>query len=215
MIKTFLNGVQLPVNPIDDLTLHYQGNNQRIEIVSMGDITRIGNQKLIGVELQSLFTDGDYPFLALSSPRDPGYYVELITDCLADKEPIRFVCTGEGIDVNMQCCIEDFKEAHRAGEAGEIYYTLSMTEYRRPVIKRIKAVATRTAAAVSTTRTEKKPTAAKTHTVKYGDTLWGLAKAYYGDGSLYTKIYEANRDISSNPNNIYVGQVYKIPPLGG
>jgi len=33
------------------------------------------------------------------------------------------------------------------------------------------------------------------HKVKKGDTLWKIAEYYYGDGSLYTKIFEAKGDI--------------------
>lgn len=51
----------------------------------------------------------------------------------------------------------------------------------------------------------------KTYTIKKGDTLWAIAKKYYGNGSQYTKIYNANKDKISNPNKIYPGQVIKIP----
>ena len=51
----------------------------------------------------------------------------------------------------------------------------------------------------------------RTYTIKKGDTLWGIAKKYYGKGSLYTKIYNANKDKIKNPNLIYPGQVIKIP----
>ena len=32
------------------------------------------------------------------------------------------------------------------------------------------------------------------HEVKKGETLWKIAVQYYGDGALYTKIFEANKD---------------------
>ena len=52
----------------------------------------------------------------------------------------------------------------------------------------------------------------KTYTVKSGDCLYNIAKKYYGDGSKYTKIYEANKKIiGSNPNLIKAGQVLTIP----
>lgn len=51
----------------------------------------------------------------------------------------------------------------------------------------------------------------KTYTVKKGDTLWGIAKTYYGNGARYTQIYDANKGIIKNPNLIYVGQVFTIP----
>jgi len=49
------------------------------------------------------------------------------------------------------------------------------------------------------------------HQVKKGDTLWKIAEHYYGDGSLYTKIFGVNRDILDDPNVIKVGQKLRIP----
>jgi len=48
--------------------------------------------------------------------------------------------------------------------------------------------------------------------VMKGDTLWGIAKTYYGDGRMWSRIYEANRAvIGVNPNKIYPGQKLEIP----
>jgi LysM repeat protein len=49
------------------------------------------------------------------------------------------------------------------------------------------------------------------HVVVRGDTLSALAKKYYGKASLYPRIFEANRDILSDPNLIKVGQRLRIP----
>lgn len=53
--------------------------------------------------------------------------------------------------------------------------------------------------------------ATRTYTVKKGDCLWAIAKQFYGDGSAYTRIYDANTKQIANPNLIYVGQVLVIP----
>ena len=45
-----------------------------------------------------------------------------------------------------------------------------------------------------------------------GDTLGGIAKKYYGSAGKYMKIFEANREIISDPNKIYPGQKIRIPP---
>jgi nucleoid-associated protein YgaU len=44
-----------------------------------------------------------------------------------------------------------------------------------------------------------------------GDTLGAIAKRYYGNASKYMKIFEANKDIISDPNKIYPGQKIRIP----
>jgi nucleoid-associated protein YgaU len=47
--------------------------------------------------------------------------------------------------------------------------------------------------------------------IKSGDTLSGIAAKYYGKGSLYPRIFEANREIIKNPDLIYPGQKIRIP----
>ena len=59
------------------------------------------------------------------------------------------------------------------------------------------------------TSKSKKKTTYKMYTVKRGDTLWAIAKKYYGSGAKYTKIATANK--LKNPNIIKIGQKLKIP----
>lgn len=61
------------------------------------------------------------------------------------------------------------------------------------------------------TSSPSKSTAQRTYTVKKGDCLWNIAKKFYGNGSAYTKIYDANTNKIANPNLIYPGQVFVIP----
>ena len=49
------------------------------------------------------------------------------------------------------------------------------------------------------------------HTVVSGDTLWAVSKAYYGKGSRYMEVFEANKPMLKHPDKIYVGQVLRIP----
>lgn len=50
----------------------------------------------------------------------------------------------------------------------------------------------------------------------WGDTLWDLAEQYYGDGSQWEKIYNANTDQIDDPSTIYPGQRLLIPfKIGG
>ena len=51
----------------------------------------------------------------------------------------------------------------------------------------------------------------QTYVVQKGDTLSKIALDHYGDAQLYTKIFEANRDVLSDPNKIKPGQKLRIP----
>lgn len=51
----------------------------------------------------------------------------------------------------------------------------------------------------------------RTHKVVRGDTLWGLAQRYLGNGLRWPEIYRLNASQIRNPHWIYPGQVFKIP----
>jgi len=54
-------------------------------------------------------------------------------------------------------------------------------------------------------------TDAVTYTVVAGDTLWSISGKYYGTGTKWGMIYEANKAILQNPKMIFAGQVLVIP----
>jgi len=51
----------------------------------------------------------------------------------------------------------------------------------------------------------------QSHLVRRGDTLWHIARAHYGSGIRYTKIFENNRDKIRDPHWIYPGQRFVLP----
>ena len=89
-------------------------------------------------------------------------------------------------------------------EKNEIWNAIkTIPEWRDEVVADIKVVGGSAAAPA--------PAAAKTYTVKSGDTLSGIAKAQLGSAGDYMKIFDANRDQLSDPDKIKPGQVLKIP----
>lgn len=51
--------------------------------------------------------------------------------------------------------------------------------------------------------------------VQPGNTLWAMSQARFGDGQRYMRIFDANRDQIRNPDLIFPGQVFIIPPPEG
>jgi nucleoid-associated protein YgaU len=51
----------------------------------------------------------------------------------------------------------------------------------------------------------------RTYTVQKGDSLWRIAKKFYGDGNEWSRIHLANKDQIENPDLIQPGWVLRIP----
>lgn len=89
-------------------------------------------------------------------------------------------------------------------EKNEIWMAIkTIPEWRDEIVADIKVVGGPAAAPAAA--------AAKTYTVKSGDTLSAIAKAQLGSAGDYMKIFDANRDQLSDPDKIKPGQVLKIP----
>lgn len=194
---------QLPVLPPEYMVSEEQ-RNTTVSVITLGDINLIGKSGLRELPLSSFFPAQDYNFSNNSSRKEPIAYVEMIRDWKTSGEPIRVIVTGV---LNMECTIESFTWGERDATR-DIYYDLYLKEYKKPKTIVVTPQATPTQ---SSSRTTKPASSGKTYTVKSGDSLWKIAKQMYGNGSQYTKIYEANKDKIKNPNLIYAGQTFIIP----
>jgi 5'-nucleotidase / UDP-sugar diphosphatase len=78
-------------------------------------------------------------------------------------------------------------------------------------------VASPSAAVVTSTGASASPAAdvagGTTYEVQSGDTLASIAQQQYGDGTLWRRIYDANKDaIGADPDKLKLGMQLKIPP---
>lgn len=80
------------------------------------------------------------------------------------------------------------------------------TPFKREPIETLQAATETTQGAGSTS-----PAPIRSVTVQRGDTLWAISRERFGDGILYVRLFEANRDLIRDPDLIYPGQVFTIP----
>lgn len=203
--------VQLPVNP-EKLTVKKTSTNSSVTVMDLGEVTSFGEQTLSEISFSSIFPAKYFTGCSVEKPLFPAGYVAIFTRFMTEKKPVRFTATNFGIV--MYVTIESFQYSESGGDVGTYEYSLTMKEYRSAKVKQIKLNKNTEKASVE----KKKPTRVnnknvpKTYTVKSGDCLWNIAKKFYGKGSEYMKIYNANKSIiGSNPNLIYAGQIFTIP----
>ncbi len=53
----------------------------------------------------------------------------------------------------------------------------------------------------------------ETYTIVKGDTLWAIAEKHYGSGAKYPEIVKANQPMIKDADEIYPGQVLRLPKL--
>lgn len=195
--------LQLPVKP-SEYTVTVASINTVVNVIRIGDINLKGKTGLREVSLSSFFPAQSYNFSNTAEVTPPLSCVEQIESWRNGDSPIRVIITGV---LNMECTIEAFNYGERDA-SGDIYYNMALKEYKKPQIRGSSG----TASPTSTRTTQPADTnSGKTYTVKKGDCLWKIAKQFYGNGAEYPKIYDANKNIISNPDKIYVGQVLTIP----
>lgn len=198
---------RLPVNP-EEISRSRNMDSETHRMLS-------GNQVVIpvGVSLEEFSFESEFPhserFYTNQGFLDADTWQKMLEKWQVEKRVVRFISSNGGrYDISKEVLVTQVQEVEKAGEEGDKYLSINLLEYKAPV-KRYVAVQTIKKRAQEI----KNPAVAsgKTHTVVKGETLCGLARKYYGNGSQYTKIYQANRDKIKNPNLIYPGQLLTIP----
>ena len=202
--------IQLPVLP-EEFSVTNGSNNDSVNVVGLGEIIIMQSRPALQFSFSSFFPAAKFPGLQVDKITKPLTLIQKINTWKASKKPIHFIATACGVD--LYATIEDFKYSEAGGDPGTYQYSITLKEYREIKVRQVKVNIPKATATVKKEEprvdNSVKP---MTFTVKSGDCLWNIAKKFYGNGALYTKIYNANKSvIGGNPNLIYPGQVYTIP----
>lgn len=95
-----------------------------------------------------------------------------------------------------------------AGKVAASYFGNKEDEEQSPISGQQTAS---TSAASIDTGTGSATSAVRTYTVASGDTLSKISRQFYNDANQWQRIFDANRDILSNPDRISPGQKLRIP----
>ncbi len=207
--------VRLPVNP-ESIAISKAQSIENYNVLKFGQVAIQNGVELDKYSFEAEFPGKPYGYILTSGDFKPAQdYLQIFEYWRRSNEPVRLIIiNGEGGYISTPVLIESLDISENAGEEGDYSIAFKLTEYREFGMMEVFIVpssdpGTQKANIAKPARagSPQKPNA---YTVVRGDTLWGIAKRYLGNGARYPELVKANPEIK-NPSLIRVGQVIKIP----
>ena len=225
MYYFYLGNMLLPIAP-SKLTIKIGNKNKTLNLINEGEINVLKKAGLTEIDFDATIPNVEYPFATYKNGfQSAKTFLDALEKLKTDQKPFQFIVTrtfpnGKAIfNTNMKVSLESYTIKEEAKQGFDETVTIKLKQFRDYGTKTCKITLPEASKPVAVTPAPKRETTNspapvsqnKTYTVVRGDCLWNIAKKFYGNGSQYTKIYNANKDKIKNPNLIYVGQVLTIP----
>ena len=213
--------IRFPVVP-SAIGVNRSNNIDTQSVLKLGEVPIFNGTSLKTIELTSFFPNQEYSFCDYTGFMKPYQFSEKIQKWMYEGKPLRIIVTDS--PTNMQCLIQQFDTVEQDGTR-DLYFTLNLVEYRPievPNLSNNNASSSSTSNSSNNSQNTSRPSETstnsnnqqKSHKVVKGDSLWDIAQKYYGNGSLYPKIKEANKTkypSLAKSNVIYTNMELIIP----
>ncbi len=214
--EVYFDNMLFPIPP-SKIDMKVGGNNSTVNLMNEGEFTIIKAPKLTTYDFEVTLPQVLYPFASYKNDKFvPAHTFTRKLKWYKDNKliirfrVIRTMPSGRKLfDTNTLVTLEDFTVKEEAKEGFDLIASISLKEYVPRVAS--SSDVTEEVQAREETKAPMADKTAKTYTVVKGDTLWGIAKKYYGDGGKYPVIAKENS--IADPNRINIGQVLTIPVL--
>nr|DAD63556.1 MAG TPA: tail assembly protein [Caudoviricetes sp.] len=220
-----LDKILLPVPP-SSFQYSIKGNNKKINSINEGELLILKKAKLSELSFEFMLPNVRYPFAVYenNSFRNAKYFLDEIEKLKVAKKPFNFIIDrsrpdGSNLyDYKEKVVIDDYTLKEGANQGLDVMVSIKLTQYRAGAFNTIKLKVDKKGKKKIKTKKKRQTHNApmsdnktKSYKVSKGDSLWLIAKKFYGDGSKYKKIKEANKSKLKRGNMIFSGQILTIP----
>ena len=235
----FVGELELPYAP-SELKVTIGSNNQTVALIDGSEINILKNPKLTEVEFDIELPRGrQYPFA--NTYVAPEIYLDNFEKLMVEKTPVQLVITrpnpflkgqnfsgkryvygnktNDFFSTDLIVSLEGYTTKESAENAYDIAVSLKFKEYT--TFGTVKKVVGHKVPVVK--KPVSKGSKSEKYVVKKGDCLWKISRKFYGEGTKWKTIYDANKAIieetakkygkksSSNGHWIYPGTELVIP----
>lgn len=198
----------LPVTP-ESFSVSFGRNVLKVNVHQLGDVNLWGQKTAATVQVSALLPSSERSYaFAGGYTGNPYGAIEVMQNWQNQGKILRFIVSET--PVNLAVLLSEVSYGEQDG-TGDVTANLTLSEYREVGATQVQTsggqpTATRPAESGGL------HSSPQGYTVVKGDTMWAIARKFYGDATLCWKLASFN-DIK-NANIIYPGQVVKIPDKG-
>lgn len=222
MYKMYLKKILVPVMP-EEIELKVNNRNKTIDLANDGEVNLLKSAGLTDIEFELMIPNVEYPFAVYKNGfKRAYYYIEYIERLKTDNKPFSFIVyrklpNGKNMyQTAMKVTLEEYSVKETAEEGFDVLISIKLKQWKSYGTKTAKITSSNGKQTITkkisrSGRTIKLPT---THKVTKKDTIWTIAKKYYGDELKYIPIWKANKKKLKTPEALVVGMKLTIPKLG-
>ena len=222
MYLVYIGGVLCPVTP-SKMQTKIGGTNKVITLINEGQVNLIKSPALTEVSFELLLPNREYSFAVYKNGFvNAEYFLSFFENLKAGKKTLSIMCVRKDASgkplyhSSLSVTLEEYTINESAADGTDVRVQLKFRQYRDFGTKTYKVQNGKAVLSQRPRNTASSPapkSVSKTYKVQNGDSLFSIAKYFYGNGGWdnQCKIINANKSKIVGQNAVKVGTVLTIP----